>query len=102
MDKNKSSKIGSSRSNISAANSTSNMSSRSNLSAPKGGVVKTVVLPHEDLNRLGVEGQLMAQFLQQQESLFQDTMSGYQKDRSVRLQEFDLKQRDYHDKLAEL
>jgi hypothetical protein len=31
-------------------------SARSTLSAPKGGVIKTVVLPHEDFNRLGVEG----------------------------------------------
>ena len=60
-------------------------------SAPKGGVIKTIVLPHEDLNRLGVEGQHLLQVLRAQEALFNDTVAGYQKDRSVRTQEFDMK-----------
>ena len=33
--------------------------------AAKGGVVKTIVLPHEDLNRLGTDGQLLVQVLEQ-------------------------------------
>ena len=70
--------------------------------AAKGGVVKTIVLPHEDMNRLGTDGQLLVQVLEQQKSLFEDTVSGYQKDRSVRTQEFDLKQRDHEMKMAEL
>ena len=70
--------------------------------AAKGGVVKTIVLPHEDLNRLGTDGQLLMQVLEQQKALFQDTVAGYQKDRSVRTQEFDLKQRDHEDKMNQL
>lgn len=77
-------------------------SSRTTLSAPKGGVIKTVVLPHEDFNRLGVEGQQLANFLKVQEQLFQDTVNAYQKDRSVRMQEFDLKERDFNERFAEL
>jgi len=46
--------------NVSARSGTSSnvmpSSSRTTLTAPKGGVVKTVVLPHEDFNKLGVEG----------------------------------------------
>ena len=60
------------------------------------------MLPHEDLNRLGTDGQLLVQVLEQQKALFQDTVAGYQKDRSVRTQEFDLKQRDHEDKMAQL
>lgn len=45
--------------------------------AAKGGVVKTIVLPHEDLNRLGTDGQLLVQVLDQQKALFQDTVNGY-------------------------
>ena len=33
--------------------------------AAKGGVVKTIVLPHEDLNRLGTDGQLLIQVMEQ-------------------------------------
>jgi len=64
--------------------------------------VKTIVLPHEDMNRLGTDGQLLIQVLEQQKALFQDTISGYQKDRSVRTQEFDLKQRDHDEKMSTL
>jgi len=45
--------------------------------AAKGGCVKTVILPHEDLNRLGVETTALTQFLAQQEALFHDTVQGY-------------------------
>lgn len=41
---------------------------------------------------------MLVNFLKQQESLFQDTVSGYQKDRSIRMQEFDLKERDFNEK----
>lgn len=82
-------------------------STRSGVSNPgtgnrKGGVIKTVVLPHEDFNKLALEGQMLAAFLKQQEQLFQDTVNAYQKDRSVRMQEFDLKQRDFAERQAEL
>ena len=53
--------------------------------------MKTIVLPHEDINRLSSEAQELMQVMQAQKALFDDTVSGYQKDRSVRTQEFDLK-----------
>ena len=56
-----------------------------------GGVVKTIILPHEDINRLGTEAQSLLQFMSEQKTLFDDTVAAYQKDRSVRNQEFDLK-----------
>ena len=37
-----------------------------------------------------------------QKALFDDTVSGYQKDRSVRTQEFDLKAQDFENTIAEL
>ena len=67
-----------------------------------GGVVKTIVLPHEDINRLGTEAQELMQMLQGQKQLFEDTVQGYQKDRSVRTQEFDLKAQDFETTIAEL
>ena len=89
-------------SNIGNSSRTVPASSRTTLSAPKGGVIKTVVLPHEDFNKLGVEGQQLATFLKQQEQLFTDTVNAYQKDRAVRMQEFDLKERDFKERYAEL
>ena len=67
-----------------------------------GGVVKTIVLPHEDINRLGTEAQELMQVMQSQKALFEDTVAGYQKDRSVRTQEFDLKAQDFETTIAEL
>ena len=67
-----------------------------------GGVVKTIILPHEDINRLGSEAQELLQVMQAQKALFEDTVAGYQKDRSVRTQEFDLKSQDFENTIAEL
>ena len=79
-------------------------SSRSGISMSStkkaGGVVKTIVLPHEDINRLGTEAQELMQVMQSQKALFEDTVAGYQKDRSVRTQEFDLKAQDFETKIA--
>lgn len=57
------------------------MSARSGFSSSStqkpGGVVKTIVLPHEDINRLGTEAQELMQMLQGQRQLFEDTVQGY-------------------------
>ena len=45
---------------------------------------------------------MLLEVLQKQESLFNDTVSGYQKDRVVRQQEFDLKEKDYSDQIQGL
>lgn len=42
------------------------------------------------------------QVMQGQKALFDDTVAGYQKDRSVRQQEFDLKSQDFENTIAEL
>ena len=60
------------------------------------------MLPHEDINRLGTEAQELSQVLTSQKLLFDDTVAGYQKDRSVRTQEFDLKAQDFENTIAEL
>lgn len=65
-------------------------------------MVKTIVLPHEDINRLSSEAQELTQVMNAQKALFEDTVSGYQKDRSVRTQEFDLKAQDFENTIAEL
>ena len=64
--------------------------------------MKTIVLPHEDINRLGSEAQELMQVMKSQKALFEDTVAGYQKDRSVRTQEFDLKAQDFENTISEL
>lgn len=56
-----SARIGSARSGVSS----SHVGTSSRTTAHKGGVIKTVVLPHEDFNKLAVEGQMLAAFLKQ-------------------------------------
>jgi|LakMenEpi03Aug12_release.lakeMendotaPanAssembly.Ray.scaffolds.fasta_scaffold5400397_1 hypothetical protein len=48
------------------------------------GIIKTVILPHEDINRLSNEADMLIETLARQEQLFKETVSGYQKDRVVR------------------
>jgi hypothetical protein len=54
-----------------------NVTTSSRTTAQKGGVIKTVVLPHEDFNKLAVEGQQLSKFMQEQEQLFNDTVNAY-------------------------
>ena len=83
---------------VKAKGPSSSKSGHSN--ATTSGIVKTVILPHEDINRMNVQSQQLYAVLQQQEALFRDTVAGYQKDRSVRQQEFDLKEKDYKEQVA--
>lgn len=43
----------------------SNVSTARQQNQANGGVVKTIILPHEDVNRLGTEAQELLQFMQQ-------------------------------------
>ena len=61
-----------------------------------------MILPHEDINRLSNEADMLIETLARQEHLFKETVAGYQKDRVVRQQEFDLKEKDYADQIVSL
>ena len=80
----------------------SKLSSQASSRSKGGGVIKTIVLPHEDINRLGTEAQELGERMARQSALFEDTVAGYQKDRSVRMQEFDLKAQDFENTIREL
>lgn len=57
--------------------------------------MKTVVLPNEELNRLGLEAAELKNQLQLQKNLYDEAKVAYQRDRTIRLQEFELKERDF-------
>ena len=47
------------------------------------------------MNKLGVEQQVLRDHIQVQKQLYEDTVAAYNKDRLIRMQEFDLKERDF-------
>ena len=70
--------------------------------ATTGGVIKTIILPNEDMNKLGVEAQVLREHIEAQRKLYEDTVAAYNKDRLIRMQEFDLKERDFRQACEEL
>jgi len=64
--------------------------------------VRTVILPNEEINRLGLELEELKCFLNVQKALYEETISGYEKDRVIREQEFELKKQDFEEKKKEL
>ncbi len=56
------------------------------------GIIKTVILPNEEVNRLAVEAEELRQYLQAQKQIYEDSVKAYEKDRLIREQEFEMKQ----------
>ncbi|CDW88882.1 UNKNOWN [Stylonychia lemnae] len=67
-----------------------------------GGIIKTVIMPNEEINRLGVEAEELRQTLGVSRQLFEEAIQGYHKDRIIREQEFKLKEQDFHEKIENL
>jgi len=63
-------------------------------------VIKTVILPNEDVNRLGLESEELQPFLRDQQALFEQTARGYEKDRILREQEFRLKEVEHAENMG--
>ena len=66
------------------------------------GVIKTVIMPHEDINRLGVEAEELRCFFNGQQALFEEAIRGYHKDRIVREEEARLKEEDFKATIRDL
>eukprot|EP00347_Sterkiella_histriomuscorum_P001132 403373203 len=81
---------------IDRPNGTNGYSQSSQMS---GGIIKTVIMPNEEINQLGIEAEELRQMLAAQKQLFEEAMGGYQKDRIIRDQEFKLKEQDFKEKL---
>lgn len=67
-----------------------------------GGVIKTVILPNEELNRLGIESEELRNQIPIQEQLYEEAINGYRKNKQVREQEFQLKIGDFKEKIENL
>jgi len=55
------------------------------------GIIKTVILPNEEMNRLAVEAEELKQYLSAQKRIYEDSITAYDKDRLIREQEYKLK-----------
>ncbi len=67
-----------------------------------GGVIKTVILPNEDINRLGVEGEELRSHLYTAKALFEEAIVGYERDRRIRQEEFRLKEDDFQSRISDI
>lgn len=56
-----------------------------------GGIVKTVILPYDQINNLNNELEQLKHFRASQKALFEETIQGFQKDKVIRLQEANLR-----------
>lgn len=66
------------------------------------GIIKTVILPNEEINRLALEAEELKQFLAVQKDVYEESVSAYEKDRLIREQEFKMKEQDFQDTLGSL
>lgn len=69
------------------------------LSTPQGhtggGIIKTIIMPNEEINRLGVEVEELRQHLLLEKQIYEESIAAFEKDRNIRNKEFDLKEADF-------
>ena len=66
------------------------------------GIIKTVILPNEEVNRLAVEAEELKQYLHAQKQVYEESVKSYDKDRLIREQEFEMKQQEFQETLVQL
>ena len=66
------------------------------------GIIKTVILPNEEINRLAVEAEELKQYLSAQQQVFEESVSAFEKDRLIREQEFKMKVQEFTDTLGSI
>ena len=67
-----------------------------------GGIVKTVILPFDEINNIKIELEYLKQYKNAQKALYEETIDGYHKDKIIRTQEFNLKEIDMLKTIANL
>lgn len=63
------------------------------------GVIKTIILPNEEINRLAIEAEELKQFLSAQRQVYEESVAAFDKDRIIREQEFVMKNQEFKDTL---
>ena len=67
-----------------------------------GGIVKTVILPFDQINNLKTELEHLKQYKISQKQLFEEAIQGYQKDKVIRLQEAQLRDADFVESVGKI
>lgn len=57
-----------------------------------GGIVKTVILPYDEINNIKSELEYLKEYKARQKALYEEAIQGFQKDKVIRLQEFQMKE----------
>lgn len=50
-----------------------------------GGIVKTVILPYDEINNIKSELEYLKEYKARQKNLYEEAIQGYQKDKVIRL-----------------
>lgn len=66
------------------------------------GIIKTVIMPNEEINRLAIEAEELTQYIEAQRRVYEESVSAYDKDRLIREQEFKLKDQEFQDTLGSI
>jgi hypothetical protein len=68
----------------------------------QSGKIKTIFLPHEDVNKVRMQIDSLRQYKEQQKKLYQQCLSAYDKDKNIKNQELQLRKQDFAVKYAQL
>jgi hypothetical protein len=66
------------------------------------GIIKTVILPNEEVNRLAIEAEELKQYLHAQKQVYEESLVAFEKDRLIREQEFKMKEQEFKDAIDTL
>jgi hypothetical protein len=68
----------------------------------QGGKIKTIFLPHEDVNRLRGEIERLREYRDDQRRLYGQCLSAYEKDKDIKKEEIQLRKKDFTFKYEQL
>jgi hypothetical protein len=96
------SKVQARRHTLSQGGATMSMRTLGTSDCQGSGIIKTVILPNEEVNRLAIEAEELKQFLHAQKQVYEESVKSYDKDRLIREQEFEMKQQEFQETLVQL
>jgi hypothetical protein len=96
------SKVQARRHTLSQGGATMSMRTLGTSDCQGSGIIKTVILPNEEVNRLAIEAEELKQYLHAQKQVYEESVKSYDKDRLIREQEFEMKQQEFQETLVQL
>lgn len=68
----------------------------------QSGRIKTIFLPHEDVNRLRGQIERLKEYKEDQKKLYNQCLAAYEKDKKIKAEEIKLRKKDFEQKYAQL